>query len=187
MVFPKHPRLNHFISEYHSSGKDALGPYWAQPGRSIVEGLLDAVPFPVEPALTEQTSEVLSRLPNLYEGGYPVPERIHEPAPVGGTSGWDAASAVRIKRDSLGRQWFLHRDRWRWENLEGYLRTSSALNAFHEKHPEDAAKKGNGAQGDIVDRLVHRLREAIKKEEGKDVEEFDIAWPLVLMMVKREN
>jgi SAM-dependent methyltransferase len=185
MFFPTRPRLNRLISE-HQGGAAALGPHWSQPGRRIVEGLLDAVPFPVEPA-PESAAEVLSRLPNLYDdGGYPVASRIPEPAPVAGTSGWDAASAVRIKNDSSCRQYVLTPPTsWGWGALEGYLRTASALHAYHEAHPGDKARIGQGAKGDIVDRLVCQLQRGLEEETGREAQTVEVAWPLVLMMVKK--
>jgi hypothetical protein len=191
MFFPKHERLNPLIRA-HMGGVDALGPHWSQPGRRIVEDLLDAVPFPVQPALYEGTDAALTRLPNLYDGGgHPVAERIAEPAPTGG-SGWAEASAVRIKRDSSGRTWALGPARgeagtWKWDNLEAYLRTASAQHAYHEAHPEDKAKRGRGgAEGDNVERLIARIRTSLA-EKWEDGEEIEVAWPLVLMMVKRES
>lgn len=67
------------------------------------------------------------------------------------------------------------------------MRSASALHAYHEKHPEDLAKKGGKDGGDIVDRLVNQIREGLKKE-GIDIdkEEVEFAWPLVMMMIKRE-
>jgi hypothetical protein len=176
MFFPKHERLNPLIRA-HMGGVDALGPHWSQPGRRIVEDLLDAVPFPVQPALYEGTDAALTR--------------IAEPAPTGG-SGWAEASAVRIKRDSSGRTWALGPARgeagtWKWDNLEAYLRTASAQHAYHEAHPEDKAKRGRGgAEGDNVERLIARIRTSLA-EKGEDGEEIEVAWPLVLMMVKRES
>ncbi|GAA6039466.1 hypothetical protein JCM8097_009565 [Rhodosporidiobolus ruineniae] len=43
MFFPQRPELTQLVPQY-SAG--TLGPYWEQPGRSIVEALLTPVPFP---------------------------------------------------------------------------------------------------------------------------------------------
>lgn len=39
---PDYPTLRPMISEY-SNGRDSLGPYWEQPGRSIVEQMVSAL------------------------------------------------------------------------------------------------------------------------------------------------
>jgi hypothetical protein len=81
------------------------------------------------------------------------------------------------------------RKRFTREALDGYLRTWSALHAYHEQHPEDAAKRGSD-EGDVVDRVVRRIWEARVQEgarggEGED--EIEGAWPMILMMVKRRH
>lgn len=178
MVFPSHPGVNKIVSAYQG-GQDALGPHWSQPGRSIVEGLLDAVPFPVTPA---PDARLLEDLPSIYDGGHPVASSIDEPIALDG-KGWDASTAVRIKSDSLGRQWFLRpANTWNWDNLEGYLRSASALHVYHEAHPEDKAKRGK--EGDIVQRLLHDLKSGLA-EEGERGDTVDVAWPLVLMMISK--
>lgn len=190
MVIPKYPNLNSLISAYQA-GDDALGPHWSQPGRSIVEGLLDAVPYPIAPERTAITEALLAQLPDLESLSptpppHPIADAIAEPAPTSGSSGWDPTTAIRLKSGSTGDKWFLRR-RWTSGPLEGYMRSASALHAYHEKHPEDLAKKGGKDGGDIVDRLVNQIREGLKKE-GIDIdkEEVEFAWPLVMMMIKRE-
>lgn len=63
--------------------------------------------------------------------------------------------------------------RWTLAQLEGYMRTFSALHAYHLSHPEDKA-----LEKDVVKRFLDNY----KNELG---EEFDVEWPLVLMMVKK--
>lgn len=187
MCLPQYPALNGLISA-HQGGDAGIGPYWSQPGRSIVEGLLDAVPFPVSPAHTTATDQLLASLPDLEDPPpvHPVAAGIAEPAPVPGSSGWDPSTAVRLKSNSDGDKYYLRR-RWRSPQLEGYLRSASALHTYHEKHPDDKAKRGS-KEGDIVERLVGKIREGLR-EEGVDIDknEVEFAWPLVLMMIKRET
>lgn len=96
--------------------------------------------------------------------------KIDEPALPSRLEGWDPESAVRLKfTNGIKRKWNL-------SQLEGYMRTFSALHAFHEAHPED--KKVDG--GDVVSRYINK----VKSELGGG--EFDVEWPLVLMMIKRE-
>ncbi|CAK9782904.1 S-adenosyl-L-methionine-dependent methyltransferase [Cutaneotrichosporon oleaginosum] len=158
-----------------------MGAFWPQPGRSIVEGLLDAVPFPVAPALDARTEARLARIPSL-EGGMPVAARIREPEAVDG-EGWDAASAVRLKGSTEG-AWALRR-RWSMDEIEAYVRTSSAYHAYAAAHPEDAARRGRGRDdGDVVERRMAQIKDALT-EDGWDGGAVDVEWPLVVMMIQR--
>lgn len=53
------------------------------------------------------------------------------------------------------------------------MRTFSALHAYHEAHPED--KQGK----DVVSRYLDKVRNELGAE-------FEVEWPLVLLMIKRE-
>lgn len=173
MVFPHHTHLNKLIS-HHSRSADTLGPYW-QPGRKIVEGLLDAVPFPVTPAPPPKIE---------LAGSSFTPDRIDEPAlPEVDNPTWDASTAVRLK-EMDGKQWLMTKT-MTMDSLAGYLRTWSALHAYHEAHPEDAKRKGNGpVDGDIVDRLVGKVTEEMGEKDARG--EFEVGWPLVVMMIKKK-
>ncbi|KAK4685911.1 trans-aconitate 3-methyltransferase, partial [Tremellales sp. Uapishka_1] len=108
-LFTQYPDLTPLIT-HHSASKDALGPYWSQPGRSIVENLLDAVPFPLD-----HTSDFK-----------PIPNpRLGE---------WDPASALRIKT-LHGERWLMTKT-FSLSSLEGYFRTWSSLHSYLEKHPD---------------------------------------------------
>jgi hypothetical protein len=177
MTFPHHPHLNKLIA-HHSRSPEALGPYW-QPGRKIVEGLLDAVPFPVKP---EPPSELF-----LASSTYTCAS-IAEPELDGGddSAAWDPSSAVRLKEED-GRPWLMTK-RFTLSTLAGYLRTWSALHAYHEAYPEDAARKGQGPEdGDIVDRLLGRLEIEMGQAVGQaQLGDFEVGWPLVVMMIKKK-
>ncbi len=180
LAFSAYPRATAIFRELM---KGDMGDYWPQPGRSIVEGLLDRVPFPVAPVLNEQTEALLMGVPDLEGGGTPLAERIDEPPPVEG-EGWDASTAVRIKRSSGG-EWALRRT-WDLRQLEDYIRTSSAYHSYAAAHPDDTAKKGRGgAEGDVVERRVAQIADALRHEGVGEGDEVDLEWPLVVMMVKR--
>lgn len=181
MTFPSFPHLNRLIS-HHSGAKDQLGPYWIQPGRSIVEGLLDAVPFPVTPTTP---SIDLSTFPSL-DGHPAVPAVLSPeptPPPIDGVdeAQWDASTAVRIKGSAEGR-WMLPKT-FTWGKFEEYMRSWSSLTSYHEAHPEDLAKRGRGEHGDIIDRLIHSLKTQMGTA-GQD--KIDVGWPLVVMMIKKK-
>jgi hypothetical protein len=59
-----------------------------------------------------------------------------------------------------------------------YWRTASSVHAYQQANPADEERQ----DGDIVTRFTRELR----KEVGEGVEEVEIAWPAVVMMVKRE-
>lgn len=122
---------------------------------------------------------MVSGLPDLNGNGHPVLDAIAEPSPTD-VDGFEAASAVRLKSGSDG-AWYLKRT-WDLAHLEGYLRSASAVHAYHEANSEDKAKKGNGENGDIVDRVIHRVGQGLG-----DVQSFEVAWPLVLMMIRRND
>ncbi|KZT54863.1 S-adenosyl-L-methionine-dependent methyltransferase [Calocera cornea HHB12733] len=105
MRLPKHPSLARLITEF-THGPE-LDPCWEQPGRSIVEALLDPIPSPGAPfdASTEQRVK--------FSGDYLPLSEVPKPEPVILTKELD------------------------WHGLETYARTFSALHTYWEKHPED--------------------------------------------------
>ncbi|GMK56203.1 hypothetical protein CspeluHIS016_0300430 [Cutaneotrichosporon spelunceum] len=156
-----------------------LGPFWSQPGRSIAEGLLDRVPFPITP-----TCEEVVDVPDLEGAGVPLADKIQEPEPVLGEEGWEAASAVRIKGSTAGR-WAIRRE-WTVAQLDAYVRTSSAYHAFAAAHPDDTAKRGHGPEGDVVDRRMAQIAKTLGADGVGDGDTVAVEWPLVLMMIRRE-
>jgi len=72
-----------------------------------------------------------------------------------------------------------------WEGLEAYLRSFSALHTYHERYPEDAAKKDKG-DGDIAQRFVKRLQEGVAQSTGSKGDSIDIEWPLAIIMARRK-
>ncbi|RSH87039.1 hypothetical protein EHS25_003527 [Saitozyma podzolica] len=190
MVFPNHDSLNPLIS-HHARHPSALGPHW-QPGRRIVEALLDPVPFPTRP---DPNTELVGSLPPLTPGqGAPTLSFVSEPVlatPPGiglefDADEWDRTTAVRLKSDSDS-PWLM-RKTFKMDQLETYFRSFSALHEYHEKHPEDRAKKGRGAEGDIVDRLMGKVVQGLEADGPRGDEEqgeVEVGWPLVLMMIKK--
>jgi hypothetical protein len=101
------------------------GKYWQQPGRSIVEQLLDPIPFPNNDANSVETTET------IHQHGQ-----------------WDVASFHRVRFSRWGepqpspvpkqlpgesQDKIMLRHKWDPKSIEAYLRTWSALHAYQEE------------------------------------------------------
>jgi len=110
--FPKYPTLTPLLSHFFQ-GTDPLtsiGPYWQQPGRSILDGHLVAVPD-----ARDVVPGAFKDFTRCYFAGTYYPH-LPSPKPI------------------------LMRKRMTWHDLYGYFRTASALHTFLERNPEDAAR-----------------------------------------------
>lgn len=81
-----------------------------------------------------------------------------------------------------------------WPGVEAYLRTWSSLHTYQEVRPADKARVGEqdgrgSADGDVVQRLLWRLRKRIVEEGGEEAvgEEIELEWPMVLIMGRKEG
>ena len=189
-MFPTQPHLSPLISSHTNSTSphSLLGPYWIQPGRSIVEARLDPLPFPVKP-VPNSHPELLPLEPSEAA---PSPAQITEPdiifrsdAQPFDTATWDANSAVRIQKHPDGRDWLM-RKTFGMRMLEKYIRSLSAWLTYLEKHPEEvraheAYVAGKGGEGDAVDRMMAKIKADV---EGDEIE---VGWPLTLMMIKKKG
>ncbi|KAK8850696.1 hypothetical protein IAR55_004616 [Kwoniella newhampshirensis] len=179
LVFPSHPRLNPLFSHFSSK---IIGAYWSQPGRSIVENLLDAVPFPVTPT----TSPSSPGVGGDASGEHLLPlDQIDEPPSLQlDDSGWDPTTAIRI-RSTPTKPWLMTRP-MSLDQFEGYLRSASAVHEYRQAHPEE--KRGEG-DGDVVDRFMVDIRNGLESEGMVDKDgkgKFEVGWPLVVMMIKKK-
>ncbi|KAM0749433.1 S-adenosyl-L-methionine-dependent methyltransferase [Meredithblackwellia eburnea MCA 4105] len=117
---PNHPKSSALIPPY-SAG--TLGPYWQQPGRSIVESLLVPLALPPSPTFTSQTrSFFLSDSPSYVP---PSPETTHP---------------------------LLLTQNWSLKEIEGYLKTFSAAHTYDEKHGDasDVGREFGRRLGDAL-------------------------------------
>ncbi|KAG6370480.1 S-adenosyl-L-methionine-dependent methyltransferase [Boletus reticuloceps] len=108
---PQYPTLTPLIVAY-DQGTDpnaSLGPYWQQPGRSVLNGHLIAIPEGKD--VVPGAFEPLDRV--YFTGAY------HPDLP---------SSRPILLRKTMS-----------WEDLLGYFHTWSALHTFKERHPSDAA------------------------------------------------
>jgi len=157
--FPGHERANTVINKLMDV---TLASYWSEPGWSISEGLYDRIPFPVLPA----PNTLAQSLPDLEGPGHPRNSTIAEPLPVGKGEGWDPASALRLKSGDCG-EWRL-KERWTLHQLEKCLRSWSSVKRFQDKKGED-----------VVAEVMEQLGPILG-------DEFDVAWPLVIMLIRRK-
>ncbi|UZJ53050.1 hypothetical protein CBS101457_002370 [Exobasidium rhododendri] len=170
---PSHPDLASMMMEFMNSHSENLGPYWPQPGRSILENLLADVPFPFQ-----------------LQGGQED------------TTTWDENSATRVAhklasdgipdlawtRGEAREETFRMEQVITFDALNGYFHTSSASMQYFKKNPDLQAEKP-----DLIDRHVERLRNLVLQErskgvgieEGLDDDHIRIAWPLGLMMIRK--
>ncbi|GAA5945145.1 hypothetical protein JCM3775_004870 [Rhodotorula graminis] len=204
--FPGKPDLSALIPPY-SGG--TLGPYWEQPGRSIVEGLLVNFPLPAASPSSPIPSSTASQFdpasltrtfflrPDAEQGALPpLLEPLAAPLRPPSTSSsslsttWlapspssSAASPAAPSPTGLARlevhRTLLLTRHWSVAELEGYLRTWSAAHAYDEAH----SSEGNG-KGDVVSGFVRQLRERGLGElsEGETVE---VAWEMGLVMGRK--
>lgn len=111
--------------------------------------------------------------------------------PKGYEKEWAPETAMRIRHTPFSP--FLMRQHWTLAQLDAYLRTFSATHEYWKMNPQDQAKekakaKVGDVEGDVVDRFMAVIKEAFEKEGAVDKDgngSFDVAWPLVLMMIKK--
>ncbi|KZW03172.1 S-adenosyl-L-methionine-dependent methyltransferase [Exidia glandulosa HHB12029] len=185
--FTKYPSLTPMITHYSQGGsfspqakplgaaarpppppdqdEDSVSAFWQQPGRWLVETHLQHVPQPPHPPFTD-VQQVFFTGPHFPQ--YTAQGR--EVQPVILTKVLD------------------------WPGVEAYLRTWSSLHTYQEVRPYDKAKIGvqdgkGSPDGDVVQRLLWRLRNRIVKETGSSnvEEEVQLEWPLVLIMGRKEG
>jgi hypothetical protein len=149
-----------------------LAGYWSEPGWSISEGLYDRIPFPTAPSPTQATEALIASLPDLEGDGHPILAEITEPTPTGG-SGWDSGSAIRLKSGTTAGKWYL-RQRWTAGQLERIFRTWSSVKRYEDHHPEEQT-----TELDVVGRVMAQIMPLLG-------DEFEVVWPFVLMMIRRE-
>ena len=141
-----------FIEKFvNGNGPYDVGPYWQQPGRSILQNHLREIVQAGPPSLTDGKYLVFS--------GDWYPESKHPGADV---------------RDVIMSQPAT------FEGLEAYFRTWSSVNTYLEKFPEVAAMRGKGAEGDVVDRIISKLKAEVVPKDGTSTFTRDTAMALLL-------
>ncbi|KAF8555275.1 S-adenosyl-L-methionine-dependent methyltransferase [Imleria badia] len=136
------PLLTHFFQG--TDPETSIGPYWEQPGRSILERHLVAIPDArdVVPGAFKDFTRV------YFTGAYHP--HLPSPHPI------------------------LMRKCMTWNDLYAYLRTASALHTFLERHPQDAVHpEGDLAMRfwrALLSGAAAQDRVVVKPEENVEVE-----------------
>ncbi|KAG8710521.1 hypothetical protein FRC09_000093 [Ceratobasidium sp. 395] len=153
--FGGRPSLDHLLSRY-SHDKDSLGPYWEQPGRSILEGYLKKVPVPAtppwDPASIRRVYFVGTHEPNMQGEKHPV---------------------ILTKYLS-------------WNALHQYLRTWSSLHNYLDSHPNDKDKEGRDIVDRFVKDVREQGEKLKGADIEGWKQGFTAEWPLALILLRKQ-
>jgi len=172
-LLPKFPKASRVLRAY-TYGRDKLGPYWSQPGRSIVEGRYRAIRPP------EGEWEDVQRWE--YEPPFEVSASEQEETevrePVEGNDGEEGfGKLVKEGQEILRRTMKLG-------DIEEYIRTWSSVHNWIEKHPERKRKLDDG-KGDIIDEMMQAAAEAEGWSNRWREQQVEIAWGHGLILARR--
>ncbi|KAI0067036.1 hypothetical protein BV25DRAFT_1271400 [Artomyces pyxidatus] len=142
MRLSRFPALTPLINSYWNGTDPAnsLGPYWQQPGRSVLDGHLQAVP-----CAPDVLPGVFTGWEHVFFTGAHYPD-LPSPRPV------------------------IVRKRLAWDDLLAYLYTASSLHTFHEHHPEDLQRADGDIALRFWRALKEETQAVPGNEEAVDVE-----------------
>lgn len=187
------------MMEFMNSQSESLGPYWPQPGRSILENLLADVPFPFQIQDGSSSSSASWDEKSATRIAHKL-ERIGIP-----DLSWARGQAeeetfrmevrnLKIAQSDDTSEFFhslicLLQQVMTFDTLNGYFHTSSASSRYFKEHPELKKEKP-----DMIDRHSTRLRQlvlqdrakGIGSQEGLDDNHIRVAWPLGLIMIQKK-
>ena len=156
-----------------------LGPYWQQPGRSIVEKLLDPIAFPSNRPSKFESAEYIAQ-----HGKFGSFERLKfvrfgEPQPA---KSKDIPPLVRTaERDIITEREFpiLLKVKWSFAELEAYLRTWSAAHTYDEKHFPEGGES-------VVDKFKESIWAGFNKAFIKRRKPIPISWKMGMILGRKE-
>ncbi|KIO20218.1 hypothetical protein M407DRAFT_221150 [Tulasnella calospora MUT 4182] len=164
------PDLTSMLRNF-ASNENGLGPFWQQPGVSILDAKYRTIQFPNNDAwLASSSTRVFLEGPS--EDGTTLPYRSFD----------DALQSGLLTEPEWRTDTIIDRS-LTWNNMTAYFRTWSAVHSYQQQYPIDKEKTGRGAEGDIVDRFIESLRQALQEPS----DEVDVYWPVFLMMGKRAS
>ncbi|KIM24908.1 hypothetical protein M408DRAFT_331571 [Serendipita vermifera MAFF 305830] len=144
-----------------SPERDSLSAYWEQPGRSILNFGLTAVPAPPAETFDSIESKVIA-----FTGDYrdDIVQRYR-----------------KLGRNVEANECVLDRP-MNWTLLDKYCRTWISLSNYRDAHPELADE-----QPDIVNRFLERLREEMQRATGSVPETFVVEWPTTVLLFRKRG
>ena len=142
----------------YGNGPYDVGPYWEQPGRSILRNHLREI-VNVDPSLLTDSKY-------LVFSGDNFPESKHPGAEV---------QDVIMSRPVT------------FEGLEANMRTWSSVHTYLEKFPDVAGMRGEGAEGDVVDRIISRLKDMLKGEGVPEDSTFMVDMAVALLLYRKPS
>lgn len=150
------------------------GPYWEQPGRSIVENLLIPFPLPLatnfSPSSSRTKDEIESTCSQFDLDSLQRTFHLEKQSSLPSLLPSEERASIKIHVEPS----LLLTKNWTLKGLEGYLRTWSSLHKYQEE---------KGTQPDIVEELLEKLRE----KGWKDEEEVEAAWQVGMVMGKKKR
>ncbi|GAA6011923.1 hypothetical protein JCM11491_000104 [Sporobolomyces phaffii] len=189
--FPARPELSALIPPY-SGG--LLGPYWEQPGRSIVEHLLVPFPLPLasnfdSPPSPPSSSSSFSASASASASASRVCSGF-DPASLRRTfdSANDASTAALSAAELAANVETTVRDdslltkRWTLDDLEGYLRTWSSLHRYEQERPPGSSSSSSSSP-DVVEALLRQLED----RGWRRGEEVEARWQVGMLMGRKKQ
>ena len=73
------------------------------------------------------------------------------------------------------------------EGLEANLRTWSAVNTYLEKCPDVTDMRGKGAEGDVVDRVISKLKDMLKGEGVPGDSTISVGMVFALLLYRKPS
>ncbi|GAA5841906.1 hypothetical protein JCM5353_001184 [Sporobolomyces roseus] len=170
IFFPSRPELTQLIPPY-SGG--LLGPYWEQPGRSIVESLLVPFPLPLPHNFPSTSSPSDHSILNSFEPSS-LKRSFHLSSSSSSSSPSLSSSESSMIETSIHP--LLLKKEMTLDDLEAYLRTWSSLHKYNEEHRKEEGGK------DVVEELLERMR----GRGWREGEKVEAAWEVGMVMGKKK-
>lgn len=142
----------------NGNGPYDVGPYWQQPGRSILQNHLREIVQPEPSLLTDRKYIAFS------DDWYP--ESKHPGAEI---------REVIMSGPAT------------FEGSEAYLRTWSSVHTYLETFPDVAAMRGKGAEGDVVDRIISKLKGMLNEEGVPEGSTYIQDTAMVLLLYRKPS
>lgn len=182
---PGHPGLQGDIFKFMQA--DGIGPYFSQPGRSLLTNLLKDIPLPHDAALLGEGALPQDLVDQWDQSSVLYEKHPLEAEGIADTS-WIASSSDPPHQVDLRRPFRLEQV-MTWTDYEGYIRTASALHSYLKAHPEEQE-----GEGDIADRFIKKLRGKVAEERARGVgteeglpdDKIRVAWPLGIKGIRKK-